>query len=146
MLGAEGNWGGIQQESTFWRRGLWDRVGGFDPAYRLAGDFALWVSFYQHAELMCTVAPLGGPRVHRDQLHLRQKEPYIAEARQALEAMCDRPKPGLSNTLAGFRRQNVSRVSVARDLAESGAPYVGLRIRRGWFDEDHWEVERFSFA
>src|SRR5258705_2419597 len=32
----------IAQESTFWRRSLWEAVGGLDESYRFALDFDLW--------------------------------------------------------------------------------------------------------
>jgi glycosyltransferase involved in cell wall biosynthesis len=35
----------IPQPSTFWRRALYERVGGFNPAFDLAMDADLWVRF-----------------------------------------------------------------------------------------------------
>jgi glycosyltransferase involved in cell wall biosynthesis len=36
----------IQQESTYWRRELWDKAGGkLNTNLRLAGDFELWLRF-----------------------------------------------------------------------------------------------------
>jgi glycosyltransferase involved in cell wall biosynthesis len=32
----------IQQESTFWRLGLWEKTGGLNADFRVAGDFDLW--------------------------------------------------------------------------------------------------------
>ena len=38
----------IQQESTFWRRSLWDKAGGYvDASRRMASDFDLWVRFFR---------------------------------------------------------------------------------------------------
>jgi len=57
--------GTIQQESTFWRRSLWDRAGGrVSSDYGDAGDFELWSRFYEHADLVGVDTPLGGFRVH----------------------------------------------------------------------------------
>jgi hypothetical protein len=45
-------WTFIQQESTFWRRSLWERVGGrLDCECSLAGDYDLWLRFAHHAEI-----------------------------------------------------------------------------------------------
>ncbi|MBM4094214.1 MAG: glycosyltransferase, partial [Planctomycetes bacterium] len=42
----------VKQESTFWRRELWEAVGGrLDDAMRAAGDFDLWLRMSRHAEL-----------------------------------------------------------------------------------------------
>lgn len=55
---------GIQQESTFFRRRLWEASGGFDPAHGLAGDFALWCRFAARTELHYVNVPLAGFRRH----------------------------------------------------------------------------------
>ncbi len=41
----------VQQDSVFWRRGLWDAAQPRLRAYRLAGDYALWITFARHAAL-----------------------------------------------------------------------------------------------
>src|SRR5262249_7113449 len=59
----------IQQESTFWRRSLWEKAGGyFDASLRMAGDFELWVRFFRHARLYPVVSLVGGYRMHADSL------------------------------------------------------------------------------
>jgi glycosyltransferase involved in cell wall biosynthesis len=76
--------GYIQQESTFWRRALWERAGGrVDAALHYAGDFDLWARFFEHADLVSTRVPLGGFRQH-DAQKTAQMERYYAEARQVL--------------------------------------------------------------
>jgi glycosyltransferase involved in cell wall biosynthesis len=57
----------IQQESTYWRRSLWERAGNrVDASRRSAGDFELWVRFFRHARLYTVDALIGGFRVHAD--------------------------------------------------------------------------------
>jgi GT2 family glycosyltransferase len=75
----------IQQESTFWRRSLWERAGGRLDAenYPLAGDFELWARFFQHAELVSVDTPLGGFRMHGDQRSAEHRAQYFAEAGRA---------------------------------------------------------------
>lgn len=51
--------GYLQQESMFWRRSLWERVGGLDLSLRLAADFDLWRRFAEHAELHAVNVPLA---------------------------------------------------------------------------------------
>ncbi len=73
----------IQQESTFWRRSLWERAGGrIDDSLRLAGDFELWTKFFEHAELYAARRRLGGFRVHPGQKTATQLAPYIEESRR----------------------------------------------------------------
>lgn len=78
----------IQQESTFFRRALWERVG--EPALRsasLAGDFALWAAFMGEAPLVGVDAPLGAFRTHSaGQLSRGQRESYVQQCKAALNA------------------------------------------------------------
>ena len=68
----------IQQETTFWRRSLYDRVGGIRTNYRLAGDFDLWMRFSRYEKLFITDALIGGFRHSEDQLS-HQMEKYCEE-------------------------------------------------------------------
>jgi hypothetical protein len=79
--------GWIQQESTFWRRSLWERAGGRVGAnFRLAGDFDLWARFFELATLFGAETPLGGFRFHGAQKTGSGHERYLAEAEQVLAA------------------------------------------------------------
>jgi Glycosyl transferase family 2 len=77
----------IQQESTFWRRSLWERAGGYIDTslnFDLAPDFELWARFYQHAELHAVATPVGGFRKHGHQKTAQQMEKYVTEAERVL--------------------------------------------------------------
>jgi glycosyltransferase involved in cell wall biosynthesis len=75
----------IQQESTFWRRSLWEKAGGFvDASLSLAGDFDLWARFFRHAEIYAVGTPLGGARRHGSQKTATRQEEYYAEAERLL--------------------------------------------------------------
>ena len=75
--------GWIQQESTFWRRGLWEKAGGLREEVKLAADFDLWARFYKYTELYGINAPLGGFRWHGNQRSI-DIETYISEAEEIL--------------------------------------------------------------
>jgi glycosyltransferase involved in cell wall biosynthesis len=67
----------IQQESTFWRRSLWDRVGAHvDASRRSASDFELWVRFFRHARLYSVDALIGSFRVHSNSDSLSAIDKY----------------------------------------------------------------------
>lgn len=72
----------IQQESTYWRRDLWDSTGGYiSQMYPLAGDFELWMRFFNYASLHITLALVGGFRVRgSEQLSHQHRKQYIREA------------------------------------------------------------------
>lgn len=67
----------IQQESTFWRRSLWERAGAtLDLDYHLAADFELWARFSRFAKLYCTDVMIGAFGVRSDQISRRHHEDY----------------------------------------------------------------------
>lgn len=75
----------IQQESTFWRRSLWERAGAqLDTTFTLAADFELWARFFQHAELYGVDSLLGGFRAHGNQKSVHSRQAYLAEAEEIL--------------------------------------------------------------
>ncbi|MBM4042009.1 MAG: glycosyltransferase [Planctomycetes bacterium] len=85
-----GSW--IQQESTFWRRSLWERAGGrLDTSVRIAADFELWARFFQHADLYGVSAPLAGFRRHGAQKTAHHLKEYVAEAGEVLRRCGGRP-------------------------------------------------------
>lgn len=78
--------GFIQQESTFWRRTLWNKAGAqFDRRCGLAGDFELWDRFFDHARLYCVNIPLGVFRRHGiGQASVGSRQQYLAECAAVL--------------------------------------------------------------
>jgi len=65
----------LQQESTYWRRGLWDRAGSHvDASRRNASDFELWVRFFRHARVYPVDALIGGFRMHDASMALQDLE------------------------------------------------------------------------
>ena len=71
----------LQQESTFFRKSLFDRVGGLNLQYRLAADFELWCKMFQVSKLYSVNTILGGFRQHGDQLSIEGQNRYEAEVR-----------------------------------------------------------------
>jgi len=75
----------IQQESTFWRRSLWQRSGGqLDESYRLACDFELWARLFHHAQLFSTWGVVGAFRFRPDQRSRTRKDEYETEVRRII--------------------------------------------------------------
>ncbi len=112
----DGVLGPLQQESMFWRRGLYDRSGGLDASYRYAGDFELWMRFALHSELAKIDIPLAAFRKRSASLSNAGKNKYAAEI--CLATMGKRKRPGLAWNL--FASSNVA-VQILRLL----------RIRKG---------------
>ena len=80
--------GFVQQESTFWRRSLWDKAGPIDVKYDLAGDFDLWARFFRHTRwLYCTPAPLGCFRYFEGQKSSAAYDKYLSEGLASLNSL-----------------------------------------------------------
>jgi glycosyltransferase involved in cell wall biosynthesis len=92
----------IMQETTFWRRGLWQKAGGFlDDSGRcgVVADFELWVRFFRHARLYPVHALIGGYRNHPDSLALQR----LDECHRIQEDVIDTEITSLPNG-RGLRR------------------------------------------
>ena len=104
----------IQQESTFWRRSLWERAGGrMDTSLRLAADFELWARFYRHSELCGVLAPLGGFRAYGNQKSVLQVTEYMEEAERVLAQYGGQPCRGPEALLRGALWKVARHVSLA---------------------------------
>lgn len=68
-MGYPGKGGcGLQQESTFWKRSLWETANGPDiKKYKYAGDFLLWKRFAHYSDIYITDIVLSGFRKHSGQ-------------------------------------------------------------------------------
>lgn len=142
----------IQQESTFWRRSLWERAGArMDTSLRYAGDFELWARLFQEAELCSIRVPLGGFRVHREQ-KTSGLEAYIEEAEGVLRRWHGRRYGSVASTvrcltsicMSGevFPSRRLPRRLLA-PLVASGIVYRGRTCR---WNGCRWETESAYFV
>jgi glycosyltransferase involved in cell wall biosynthesis len=137
----------IQQESTFWRRSLWERAGGrVERAWRTGGDFELWTRFFEHAELYGVATPLAAFRRRAGQNSADHAAHYHARATEALGRTGGRVSGALAS---GFRRRALALLG-RRPLARQLHPWmtralVGLRIltpvRNIAWHGDRWAIE-----
>jgi glycosyltransferase involved in cell wall biosynthesis len=132
------SFGFIQQESTFWRRSLWERAGArLDDRLGSAGDFELWARFFRHGELWCVDVPLGCYRRHASQKTSVAFGQYLDEA---LGVFADeggrRPNTTIASWRLGFAR--ACPTAVRRFLGR-----LGLVERRPWITYD-WGGQRWT--
>jgi glycosyltransferase involved in cell wall biosynthesis len=139
--------GWIQQESTFWRRSLWEKAGSYvSTEFRQAGDFELWARFYHHAELYGTSSPLAGFRMQQKQ-RSQNKEEYEMEAETVLARMRQAsswsPKLIRSLTL-DFKLHRIPKMG---KWLYAQSRYRGKRVMRNRSDspEGFWGVESYHF-
>ncbi len=135
----------IQQESTFFRRDLWNDAGAKIPDYGLAGDFALWCEFYRHADLYGVEYPLGGFRLRRGQKG-EAIERYNKEARSARDRLRGENKFAESiftNVIySRIARLPKIRRFLANTLGYDGRSIVNTDKRR---PRDSWMIQKYKF-
>lgn len=92
MHGSRENSNFIQQETCFWRRSLWEKIGGKIPdTYKYAADFHLWSLMFEHSALTGVESPLAAFRYHEEQRskidgYMDEVEAVLAEARKSTSA------------------------------------------------------------
>lgn len=78
----------IQQESTFWRRSLWEKAGGnLNTKYKYAGDFELWCRFFKYTQLYTVRTLLGGFRLHGNQISVKKDDFYESEVSEIIKSL-----------------------------------------------------------
>tara|TARA_R100000935_G_scaffold16940_4_gene33456 strand:- start:17356 stop:18228 length:873 start_codon:yes stop_codon:yes gene_type:complete len=83
----DGDFKWIQQESTFWRRSLYEKAGNsLNSELNLAGDFELWFRFFQHTRLYNSNLPIGAWRKREGQLSGIYMENYLKEASDIIDS------------------------------------------------------------
>jgi glycosyltransferase involved in cell wall biosynthesis len=136
--------GYIQQESTFWRRSLWEKAGGYvSNRFGPSGDFELWSRFYRHAELYGVGIPLAAFRVQHQQ-QSADEEAYAMQCLAALNVLREEHKWSASKLrYLGLRLRH-------RFSSKLLSPfeYTGKRIVRCGHDSPgaHWKIETHRFV
>jgi hypothetical protein len=119
----------IQQESTFWRRSLWERAGGcLDTSLDLAGDFHLWARFFQHADLYAVSTPLAGFREHAGQKTATRLGEYVIEAEKVLRRYGGNPYGGLQGMIRQCLHYGIGGRPLNKLPPLLGSLLTGLRI------------------
>jgi glycosyltransferase involved in cell wall biosynthesis/ADP-heptose:LPS heptosyltransferase/tetratricopeptide (TPR) repeat protein/ubiquinone/menaquinone biosynthesis C-methylase UbiE len=130
----------IQQESTFWKRTLWDKAGGkLESHLQFAGDLDLWVRFFRHAKLFTVDTFLGGYRCQPRQKTNLSMDKYVQESNQIIDkeladiskgkfsTMLPAPKPVSFN---GKEFQEHKKKIVSAGIADGRSEY-GLQPQKG---------------
>ena len=142
-----GSIGSIQQESTFWRRSLWNKVGGYvSTKFDLASDFDLWSRFYMHTELYGTNSPLGGFRRRIDQ-RSGQRDKYRQEMEQSLKTMRDSLNWTFNTSRKAIFNLKLHQVPYIKKTLSPLYSYTGKKIARcnPGSPKANWKIQEYSF-
>lgn len=99
----------IQQESTYWRRSLWEKAGGgVSTEFKYAGDFELWMRFFEHAKLFNIPAMIGAFRICGDgQLSTNNYAAYLKECDHIIDNMVLKLDKSVLKSLEKKKRWNL---------------------------------------
>lgn len=77
----------IQQESTFWKRELWEKAGAtMSRDIKYAGDMELWARFFRYEKLHTTLLTLAGFRYSSEnQRSIKFRNEYLKECNQVVK-------------------------------------------------------------
>jgi glycosyltransferase involved in cell wall biosynthesis len=137
----------IQQESTFWKRSLWERASSYNfTKFKLAGDFDLWTHLYLYADLYGTPSPLGGFRKQLNQKS-RQIQQYLVEAQESLASMQSFFKwsPDFYKNIV--YKLKLHRIPKIEKILLPRYGYLGKRVIRRKADspDSFWDIEEYRF-
>jgi O-antigen biosynthesis protein len=138
----------IQQESTYWRRGLWERAGAaLSTEFRAEGDFELWTRFFRHAKLYPVDALIAGYRRHEDALSSSDMDGYIRNcemiAGREVELL-----PNWRRMVKAFRwvSRTVKPIPKVRGLWHRAAVLNLYKVRgRDWPPVIEWDDREWRF-
>lgn len=95
LHGGPGNGDYLQQESCFWRRSLWEKIGGtIDLKHASAGDYWLWSRFFREANVAAVDAPLAAFRFHDEAKSVTSRyEEEVAAITQEMQSVSETSYP-----------------------------------------------------
>jgi len=79
----------IQQESTYWKRSLWEKSGAsLNVSLKYAGDYDLWMRFFLYGEYYCVRSLIGAFRNSgENQLSKSHFKSYLQEVEQTNQSI-----------------------------------------------------------
>ena len=134
----------LQQESTFWRKSLWQRCGESIPmSYSLAGDYALWCKFMMHTTLYGLDYPVSGFRQVIGQRSANIYE-YLHEARIAHNQLGFKERKRFINLL---RYTKLNLILKKSGIIVNGLGYDGKKIanKNPLVPDSGWQIIDYKF-
>jgi len=129
-------WDLIPQETCFWRRRLYEKVGGVDASFRFAMDYDLFTRFMLNGRFRRVKRFLGAFRMHSDSKTVQQLETV---GRREIERVAE--KYSIRYSRLDKLRGPIFTVGVrtrAQLYARSGKFYPGALAGTGYNYDDVW--------
>jgi glycosyltransferase involved in cell wall biosynthesis len=138
--------GWISQESTFWRRSIWDKAGSqISTIYHDAGDFFLWAEFYKYEKLYGTKIPLACFRRHNLQ-KTTQIENYIVEALEILSYIRKYEKCNYNYLKKTIQKISLCNIPFLRSLLRNLYMYKSYVVdRQNVNSKNNWKITEYYY-
>jgi hypothetical protein len=120
----------IQQESTFWKRSLWEKSGAsLNTSLQFAGDFDLWLKFYLNTDLYVITTSLGGMRSHDNQKSVLNFTNYINEAVAVLNKNGFKPYNSIQTIIRKFIFLFANRIFIPKSYLPKFLYYLLIKSK-----------------
>jgi glycosyltransferase involved in cell wall biosynthesis len=139
----DGLYGYLQQESIFWKRGLWEKVNGLNLNYTIAADFELWTRFAEISDLVSVGLPLAAFRKRSQSKSVLQKQIYFDEVNQICMF-----KKNFFTPLKSFAHYSKTTNFILRSITWRKAPiyYYCINMKKWIFQYRIRPVSNISFS
>jgi len=131
----------IQQEGSFWRRDLWTAAGGLQNIQsKWAGDFELWLRFFQKANLYTVNTHLGHFRSTPEQVSQQNFADYVEECLSLISHYQD--KVNANPTSTNYYQIRLDKSSIDHQQFLESEQYT-ISIKQRLLDQDRgdlWET------
>jgi glycosyltransferase involved in cell wall biosynthesis len=108
----------LAQPSTFWKRSLYDRLGGLDESFHFALDYEYWVRFvFGGASVHFMDRPLSAYRLHDVSKTISSQEKFRAEEERLREKYWDKLTRPEQRRLARLVSQSEDVLELTRSVA-----------------------------
>jgi glycosyltransferase involved in cell wall biosynthesis len=121
------HWQTLQQEGMFWRKWVWDKVGGVNTNFKYAGDWDLWRRFAQHVEFTQIPWTLGV-------FHSRKGQLSNADSGNAYQEEINSILPINDRQLA------------IRNLSDESRNALGIAVVAGNFNSKRYFIRRLPLG
>lgn len=130
----------IPQPSTFWRRSLYERVGGLDPVFDLAMDADLWIRFADETKPRHVRRNWSRMRFYADQKNTR----FRAASLEEVETIRGRYLPPGSARASQLKTGAARSMRVGMKLVTGCYSAQELKLHLNGLRSRGWEGERLS--
>jgi len=141
-----GAWKIIQQESTFWRRSLWEKAGGkLEGEKKWAFDTELWTRFFAHAQHHHVTTPIGAFRSGAQSKSVSNRASFMEPSLLYLKRFQKRARMSVRLQSRLYQLMRILRpcLSLIPHSLYQKLPFFntfGYRVLTYSFSRDRWET------